>query len=155
MIEAAQKILNEISYATIATVSDSGEPWNTPVFYAHEGATLYWSSHPNSVHSKNIATNSKAFIVIYNSNAQQGQGIGLYMQTTVRVLQDEQEIARALKLLGERRGEPFRHIEKFIGTGPQRIYEATPLQMWTNDARKDSDGDFIEDFRTPVTTGET
>jgi nitroimidazol reductase NimA-like FMN-containing flavoprotein (pyridoxamine 5'-phosphate oxidase superfamily) len=146
----AQKILNEIQYATIATVRSDGDPWNTPVFCAHDGYTLYWSSHPDSVHSKNIAANNKAFIAIYNSKAGQGEGIGLYIRAAVRILENTEEIAHALTLLGDRRGKPFTHIEKFSNNGPQRIYEATPLQMWTNDAHRDIDGDFTEDFRREV-----
>jgi len=68
----------------------------------------------------------------------------------VRTLDDKEEIAHALNVLGKRRGHPFKHIEKFINTGPQRIYEARPLQIWTNSAHQDSDGDFIEDFRVEV-----
>ena len=74
----------------------------------------------------------------------------MFMQAVVRVLDDMDEIAHALALLGKRRGSPFKHIEKFIGNGPQRIYEASPLRIWTNDAHQDSDGDFIEDYRIEV-----
>jgi hypothetical protein len=34
--------------------------------------------------------------------------------------------------------------------GPQRIYKAKPLQLWTNDAHQDADGDFVEDFRIEI-----
>jgi nitroimidazol reductase NimA-like FMN-containing flavoprotein (pyridoxamine 5'-phosphate oxidase superfamily) len=146
----ARKILQEIHYATVATVDNNGEPWNTPVFCAPEGYTLYWSSHPSSVHSKNIANNNKAFIVIYNSKAGEGEGTGLYIEASVSMLENEEEISHGLDLLGDRRGKPFSHPEKFIGDGPQRIYRATPLRLWTNDANQDSDGDFIEDFRIEI-----
>lgn len=144
---AAEQILEDIPYATIATVSGAGEPWNTPVFYAHEGFTIYWSSHPESVHSKNIDGNGKAFIAIYNSKAGEGEGLGLYLKVKVRMLDDRQEIRHALDLLGTRRGRPFLHIEKFMEGGPQRIYAAEPLEIWTNNADQDSDGDFIRDYR--------
>lgn len=146
----AQKIINDIQYATIATVSSSGEPWNTPVFCAHNGYVVYWSSHPNSVHSKNIAANGKAFIVIYNSKAGEGEDTGLYINASVSILENREEVAQALRLLGNRRGRPFNHIEKFIDGGQRRIYKAEPLQLWVNDAHQDSDGDFIEDFRREV-----
>lgn len=146
----AQKIIDEIQYATIATVSTNGDPWNTPVFCAHDGYTIYWSSHPKSTHSQNIAANGKAFITIYNSKASEGEGVGLYLRTTVRVLEDEKEIARALDLLGKRRGKPFSHPEKFTDSGTQRIYEARPLRIWINDADQDADGDFIKDYRVEL-----
>jgi len=149
-LATAQKILADIRYATIATTDSSGEPWNTPVFYATENYTIYWSSHPDSVHSKNIATNQKAYIVIYNSKATKDEDTGLYMQASVRMLEDGEEIRHAIELLGARRGKPFEHIEKFMGHGPQRIYKATPIQIWINDAQQDADGDFIKDFRVEV-----
>ncbi len=35
------------------------------VFFAYdEQGNIYWSSHPDSVHSQNIADNGRAFIVI-------------------------------------------------------------------------------------------
>jgi hypothetical protein len=148
--EAAKKIIKGIRYATIATVSNEGEPWNTPVFSASDGYKIFWSSHPSSVHSKNIAANGKAFIVVYNSKADEGAGLGLYIKATVSMLEDKEEIAHALDLLGQRRGRPFLHIEKFTAGGPQRIYMALPLRLWTNDAHQDADGDFIEDFRVEL-----
>lgn len=89
-------------------------------------------------------------MVIYNSKASAGEGLGLYIKAAVSMLTNEEEIKKALTLLGERRGYPFKYIEKFIGDGPQRIYKAEPLQLWTNDANQDEDGDFIEDFRVEI-----
>lgn len=146
----AQRILDEIPYATIATVNDAGEPWNTPVFCAHDGFTIYWSSHPDSVHSKNIAANGRAFLAIYNSKAGEGEGLGVYIQAKVHVVDDEQEIRRVLDLLGTRRGKPFLHVEKFMNNGLQRIYVAEPLEAWTNGAERDEDGDFIRDYRIKI-----
>jgi hypothetical protein len=111
---------------------------------------MYWSSHPESVHSANIAANSRAFIVIYDSSAPEGEGIGLYIDSTVEVLTDAAQISTALSIMGSRRGRPFNHPEKFIGDGPQRIYKATPQKIWTNNAAKDADGDFIKDYREEV-----
>lgn len=145
--DVAAKLLDSIQYATIATSDSNGEPWNTPVFCAHDRYTIYWSSHPEAVHSQNIGRTQKAFIAIYNSKVQEGEGVGLYMKVVVRVLEDKNEIAHALNLLGKRRGKPFKHLEKFTGSGPQRIYEATPMSAWINDADQDADGDFIKDYR--------
>jgi len=147
----ALQILRTIQYATIATSDEQGNPWNTPVFCAFDDdSNIYWSSHPDSVHSLNIANNHKAFIVFYNSLADEGEGLGLYMSTDVRALEDSEEIKLALTLLGKRRGRPFLHIEKFIGSGTQRIYKAIPSRCWTNDSDQDEDGDFIKDYRIEI-----
>lgn len=149
-IQTAKSILKEIAYATIATASSDGEPWNTPVFCAFDGFNVYWSSHPDSVHSKNIAANGKVFISIYNSKAKEGEGLGVYIKAKASALDDMSDIKHGLDLLGERRGKPFLHIEKFLSDGPQRVYKATPIQIWTNDADQDKDGDFIKDFRVEI-----
>lgn len=147
----AQQLLQATRYATIATADKSGKPWNTPVFCAYdEHGCIYWSSHPDSVHSQNIAANPQVCIVIFNSNAAEGEGLGLYIDATVEMVSDGEQIAAALTLLGNRRGKPFEHPEKFVGSGPQRIYKATPQKMWTNDADQDADGDFIRDYREEI-----
>lgn len=149
--ETARKLLKDIKYATIATADPGGKPWNTPVFCAYDAhSNIYWSSHPGSSHSQNIAASGKVFIVIYNSTAKEGEGVGLYIEATAHALTDEVEVRQGLELLGERRGEPFLHPEKFMEDGPQRIYKAVPLTCWINDADQDDDGDFIEDFRVEV-----
>jgi hypothetical protein len=146
-----RRVLADVFYATVATSDNAGNPWNSPVFYAHDNqGRIYWSSHPESVHSRNIAYSKKAFIVIYNSMAREGEGVGLYMDVSVEVLEGKEEVIAALQLLGERRGKPFHYHEKFLGDGPQRIYRATPRKCWVNDAEQDSDGDFIKDFRVDV-----
>lgn len=147
----AEKILKDLIYATVATCDSKNNPWNTPLFFAYDqDLNMYWSSHPDSVHSKNISENGKVFIAVYNSKAGEGEGVGLYIQAKASVLTEDAEIKQALDLLGERRGKPFLHVEKFMGDGPQRIYKAEPLKLWTNDADQDADGDFIKDFRVSV-----
>ena len=146
----ALQILEGISFATLATVSPDGEPWGTPVFSAHDGFTIYWCSHQDSVHSKNIVANGQAFITVYNSKAGPGEGLGLYIKAKARVLNDESEIKHALDLLGKRRGRPFQFVEKFLPDTPRNVYIAEPVAIWTNDADKDEDGDFTRDFRVEV-----
>jgi nitroimidazol reductase NimA-like FMN-containing flavoprotein (pyridoxamine 5'-phosphate oxidase superfamily) len=147
----ARQVLETIQYATVATADSQGNPWNSPVLCAHDDrGRIYWSSHPDSVHSKNIQNSGKVFIVMYNSKAGEGEGLGLYIDAVAEVVVDKKEIALALELLGERRGKPFSHPEKFSDNGLQRIYRATPLKWWVNDADQDSDGDFIRDFRIEV-----
>ncbi len=151
----AARLLRAVPYATLATADSAGAPWNSPVYaaFAPDGS-LFWSSHPQAQHSRNIAARGKAFIVVYDARAREGQGAGLYkglyIDAQVSALSDESEISSALQLLGARRGRPFLYPAKFQGDGPQRIYKATPLFLWTNDADRDNDGDFIRDFRIEI-----
>lgn len=148
MEEKAKAILERIKYVTLATVGEDGSPWNSPVFFAYDDDfNIYWSSTPGAAHSQNINRTQQTFIVIYDSTSEAGEGV--YLQCTASMLEDKSQIERALTLLGNRRGMPFTHSEKFI-SGPQRIFRAMPLQVWMNDADKDADGDFIRDYRLSI-----
>ena len=80
----AAEILQSIRYATIATVTEDGNPWNSPV--AHElddDLTIYWVSDKENQHSKNVRANGKAFVVIYDSTVPEGDGEGVYLEVDV------------------------------------------------------------------------
>lgn len=143
--------MHDVVYATLATVDDAGNPWNSPVYYAFDdNLHMYWTSNPSSVHSRNIQKNGKVFIVVYNSKAPAGEGQGGYLQCTAQALTMDEEIRTGLLLLGARRGKPFEQIDKFKAAGPQRVFKATPLRCWINDADQDADGDFIRDYLVEV-----
>ncbi len=58
----AKKIIQRISYITIATIADDGMPWNAPVFSAYdEQYNFYWGTYRNSQKSKNIRNNKNIF----------------------------------------------------------------------------------------------
>lgn len=49
----AKEIVEKIIYATIATASKDGQPWNSPVYCAYdEDYNFYWSSWTENQHSK-------------------------------------------------------------------------------------------------------
>lgn len=144
--QKARQILDKITYVTLATVNTEGSPWNSPVYYAaDQELNIYWSSHPESVHSQNIMRRGQVFAVVFDSTSQDGEGI--YMEAQAKVVEDRAEISEALALLGRRRGKPFNRIDKFMSPGPQRIFKAVPQRLWMNDADQDEEGDFIRDFR--------
>lgn len=131
----AKSILSQVIYATIATADVQANPWNSPVFCAYDKAyNFYWISWTENQHSKNIATNGRAFLVVYDSTAPEGTGEGVYIQAKAVVVEDSAEIAKALHLLGKRRGEVSRklEIEKQQGISPTRVYKATPEKVWLN-----------------------
>jgi hypothetical protein len=146
----ARLVIKLTSYATIATVSADGEPWNAPVYFACDDEyNLYWGSYVGSQHSQNIRKNGKAFIVIYNSTVAPGQGEGVYIRATVEELTDADTIAFAHSLIQERRNPiPYWKIEQVQDDKPIHLYKATPTEIWMNDAGS-ADGNYI-DVRTKV-----
>ncbi len=149
LVTRAKHILEQILYITIATVDTVGEPWNAPVFSAHdEQYNFYWGSHRDSQHSKNIRTTKKAFFVIYDSTVQAGKGEGVYIQASVTEISNPTEIEVAHKLLSDRHTIPYWKLDELKGDAPIRLYKPTPLKIWMND-EGEKDGHYI-DVRTEV-----
>ena len=89
----ANEILGEISYATVATASTDGKPWNSPVrHFCDSDLNIYWFSDKLNQHSRNIRENPDVFIVIYDSTVPEGAGEGVYIEAQARELNDPEEI---------------------------------------------------------------
>ncbi|HSX33510.1 MAG TPA: pyridoxamine 5'-phosphate oxidase family protein [Candidatus Saccharimonadales bacterium] len=143
--EKAKKVLSAINYITIATVGDSGEPWNTPVasFRFDDDYTFYWASWQDNQHSKNVRANGKAFVVVYDSTPASGQpSAGVYMQGRAFELTDEREVMQAALVF---KGDPYNPSDgkQYLGDYPRRIYKFVPEQIWMNDDSKVNDN-FID-----------
>jgi hypothetical protein len=126
------RLLDAIEFATIATVSSAGSPWNSPVYFAREEATFYWISRANAQHSINIGDNGRAFIAIYDSTREDKSGAAAYIEAEARELIDDVEIAAALASLYRRKRKPAPTPDGFRAPAAQRVYAAVARQAWTN-----------------------
>ena len=147
-LEHAANILKSIHYATVATTSPDGQPWNSPVAHvADEDLNIYWFSDKQNQHSQNVRSTGRAFIVIYDSTVPEGSGEGVYIQATVKELQDPSEIVKARRL---KKGANYnRPADEFLGDAIRRVYKATPQNIWVNDAEV-KNGTFIRDYRVEL-----
>ncbi|MBI2665554.1 pyridoxamine 5'-phosphate oxidase family protein [Candidatus Woesearchaeota archaeon] len=135
----AKKVMNDILYITLATSDKNNQPWNSPVYSAFDkNYNFYWGSWKENQHSKNIAENEKAFIVIYNSTVPEGTGFGVYMKGKAHQLvkKDIFEILAALKLLYVRKDKKIKSPKEFLGILPRRVYKFVPDQVWVNSSEK-------------------
>lgn len=138
-------IIKKINYATLATVSKEGEPWNTPVYFAYDkDYNIYWGSHTDSQHSKNIHSTGKVFIVVYDSTAPVGTGEGVYIRATCAELSKVEAIKAAYTVIVSRRQIPYFPLNKLHGINRIRLYKAVPQEVWTNDIGKLKDGTTID-----------
>lgn len=81
----ARAVIDANSYLTIATASRAGQPWPTPVWYAHLGYREYfWISSTDARHSRNLAERTQAGFVIFDSRTQVGSAQAVYMDVTAR-----------------------------------------------------------------------
>jgi hypothetical protein len=145
---AAGRLLAAIQYATVATVSSAGRPWNCPVFFARSGATLYWLSRADAQHSINIRDNGRAFIVVYDSMQEDRSGAAVYVEAEARELIEEPDISTALTTIYRRKQKPAPSADGFRAPAPQRVYAAVARQAWTNVVH--TDGETPWDERVPI-----
>ncbi len=150
-IERIQEILRDIHHIAIATVNQDGSPHNTPVFAAFdEQLNFYWSSHPESEHSKNIARTQQAFIVVFDSR--EGHG-GLYVQATTKECQPGEEMRQGYVLLKKCKEQFYGamgSLETYQGAHSQWIYKASPQKVWLNKSGRDEAGAIILDRRYEI-----
>lgn len=146
-LQKAKNILETIQYATIATITPDGKPWNTPV--AHEvdnDCVLYWFSDKENQHSQNVRQSPQAFIVIYDSTAPDGEGEGVYIEASVEELNNVEKI----NVIRNRKNKIIvNDATEFVGDSVRRCYKATPKRIWINDA-EEKDGTFIRDYRVEI-----
>lgn len=144
----AVEIVNQIQYATLATVTPGGRPWNSPVFAVHdEQLNIYWISDREGRHSRNIRANGHVFIVIYDSTVPEGEGEGVYIQATAYELTDPEEIRRIRRIKkGPDNDDPSPFVDR---GGVRRIYKAVPEKLWMN-ADEIGNGVFIRDYRVEL-----
>lgn len=143
----ARKIIEKISYITIATSSKDGRPWNSPVYCAFdEDYNFFWASWKKNQHSKNIRDNNQVFIVIYDSTVPEGTGEGVYIQGKAYEVNNEREIKHALSYLDGRvnkKKDPKTRVAEFQGNKPRRVYKAVPEKVWVN-GEGDIGGEYVD-----------
>lgn len=142
--DKAKAVLDSIKYATVATVSNDGQPWNSPVYCVYdEGYTLYWASSIKSQHSQNIYANNKVFIVVYDSTVPWGTSKGVFIRAEAAEVTDRYEIAKACELRRAHVPGANQSPDDFTNDKPRRIYKAVPQKIWMNDADQ-VNGNFID-----------
>ena len=144
----AVEIIKQIRYATLATVTPEGLPWNSPVAHEYDNdLNIYWVSDKEGQHSKNVTAKNKVFIVIYDSTVPEGDGEGVYIQANVEQVTDPEEILKVRRI---KKGSHFEQSpDTFLGESIRYMYKAVPEKVWMNDAEV-TDGVFIRDYRVEI-----
>ncbi len=144
----ASEMIKQIRYATLATVTPEGLPWNSPVAHEYDNdLNIYWVSDKEGQHSKNVTAKKRVFIVIYDSTVPEGDGEGVYIQANVEQVSDPEEILKVRRI---KKGSHFEQSpDTFLGESIRYMYKAVPEKVWMNDAEV-TDGVFIKDFRVEI-----
>jgi len=149
-LERARELIKTVRHAALATVNEDGSPHNSPVFAGlDDGLHLYWSSHPEAMHSKNIARTGQVFIALFNS---MDKGGGVYIQAQATPLEGE-DLIEGLAIFNKARERHLREevpLKVFQDEAMQRLYCAKPEKIWVNMAARNAEGYVIRDNRYQV-----
>ena len=129
--EHARSLLDRTAYLTLGTVGPDGRPWTSPVYFAAAGLdTFYWTSTPDSRHSRNLAAHPPVSLVVFDSTVEPYHGRALYAAGTARELAAD-EIGVALTAYPRPAGRGGGLTEPDVtGASPWRLYRATATEVW-------------------------
>lgn len=132
----ARDIIDANQYLTLATADETGTPWASPVWFAHEDHRHFvWVSRPGARHSLNIAARPTIGGVIFDSTVRAGEGQAVYVEAVAaEVLGAERDQAIAVfaqrsRALGLREW----HLADVTDPAPHRIYRASASAVFILD----------------------
>jgi hypothetical protein len=125
---AGREIVDAALYMVIATADPSGQPWASPVYFAHSGyREFFWISRPEATHSINLRDRREVGIVIFDSSVPINRGQGVYISGVAREL-PAHETAEGIELFSRRTvghgGEEWT-VEDVREPAQLRLYQAT------------------------------
>jgi hypothetical protein len=134
----ACEIVDTNMYATLGTADAAGVPWATPVYFAPDGYRSYlWVSDPEARHSRNLAERPEMSLVVFDSRAPIGTGVGFYAAGVAAEVPDA-DLDRCLRVYSRTAqahgGRAWARAD-VTGTARHRLYRAVVAEQWTLDAR--------------------
>jgi uncharacterized protein YhbP (UPF0306 family) len=133
----ARKIVDKNLYMAVATADQSGQPWASPVFYAHSGyRDFFWVSEPDATHSRNLRERREVGGVIFDSKAKLGNNDqGVYVLGVAREL-PAHETTEGIQIYSQRSVELGGHrwtVEDVRDPSGHRLYQATAEALYVLD----------------------
>ena len=139
-----RRVIDANLYMTLGTADEMGNPWATPVYFAHaDYREFVWVSKPGARHSQNIAARPQVGIVDFDSHAPISTGGGVYMAATAEQLVGEDRLG-AIEVFSARsvaHGGGVFGLDDVEPPAELRFYRATATEHWVLDGR---------DHRQPV-----
>lgn len=145
--DRARSLIDRNSLLTLATVDGEARPWVSPVFYStDDDHQLYWVSHVEARHSRNVRDTTAAAIVIYDAVDDQTDAV--YIDVTVVELNDAAGVLEGMGVMARRDELQPPHwrigdIGEVTGEGPWRIYKATRSTTWVREVSTKRDNKVV------------
>lgn len=151
-IEEVKSLIATTRHIAMATVNENGTPHNTPLRFIPdpEFKYIYWGSHPESVHSKNIERTEQVYITLFDRVEYNG---GLYMKAENAHELSGEELESALETHNNLRiseGKTPLELSYYTGDKPQRMWGAEITRLWIYGTERDEDGHILKDIRHEI-----
>jgi nitroimidazol reductase NimA-like FMN-containing flavoprotein (pyridoxamine 5'-phosphate oxidase superfamily) len=120
----AREVLDGIRYIVLGTIDEDGTPRTSPVFFTPHGYEyLYWVSHPDTHHGRNLARDDRVGGVVFDSSLPPGQSDAVYVTGTAREI-PEGELVEHLPVAfdPERRGGTRFTADQVVGSADLRLW---------------------------------
>lgn len=132
----AREIIDKALYMVVATSDSSGQPWASPVYFAHgDYRDFFWISQPDATHSENLRERREVGIAIFDSTQPIGTGKGAYVLGVAREL-PAHETAEGIEIFSKRSvshgGEEI-SAEDVSPPARHRLYQATAEAIYVLD----------------------
>lgn len=150
MDEKAARILEEQRFCVLATASNDGLPWATPLFYNFDAAyRLVWESSREAHHSQLIGLNPRVSIVVANFVSKEADEAVYFISRAREVAAEGVEEALSVFLHGAhaRKQTMSRHPGLYLDNQPLRLYEAIPERAYLLTVSHDTEGRRIDSRR--------
>jgi pyridoxamine 5'-phosphate oxidase-like protein len=124
----ARKIVDERLYMVVATADRTGQPWASPVYFAHRDyRDFFWISQPDATHSINLRDRREVGIVIFDSTVPIDTGQGVYVLGVAREL-PAHETGAGVEIFSQRsagHGGGELTVDDVSPPARHRLYQAT------------------------------
>jgi pyridoxine/pyridoxamine 5'-phosphate oxidase len=124
---SARAVIDSNSYMTLGTADEAGQPWVSPVWFAHSGyREFFWVSFSDAQHSRNLASLPEVSIVIFDSQVSPSRAEAVYVRARAEELSGE-ELASGIELFSrksESDGLPAYSVDDVQEPARLRLYRA-------------------------------
>ena len=132
----AREIIDKALYMVVATSDSSGQPWASPVYFAHRDyRDFFWISQPDATHSENLRERREVGIAIFDSTQPVNTGKGAYVLGVAREL-PAHETAEGIEIFSKRsvsQGGEEISVEDVSPPAAHRLYQATAEAIYVLD----------------------
>lgn len=119
----ARELIDTILYLTLATIDDDGTPRVSPLYFTpHEYADLYWVSHPEARHSRNIAHDPRTMAVVFDSTVAVGAAEAVYLTGLAHEVPEDELADRCAVAFTGRGGAKLIPPDDLTGDAPLRLF---------------------------------